>query len=61
MAGEKHQRSRPQCWKKEVSDFNQIICAFLSLFPDELRRVSRMRIVYIYIYIYLWVYIYIIV
>ena len=64
MAGEKHQRSRPRCWKKEVSDFSLNHSYFSQLFPDELRRESRMRIVLIYIYtlgIYIYIHMYIIV
>lgn len=49
----------PNAGKKKCPISVWIICAFPSLFPDELRRVSRMRIVLIYIYIYLCVYIYV--
>ena len=42
-----------------MSDFSLNHSYFSQLFPDELRRESRMRIVLIYIYIYLgYIYIY---
>ena len=53
MPGEKHQRSQPQCWKKESPLLIESLASFSICFWIEFRPVSRLRIhVYIYIYKY---------